>query len=120
MEWQEPSEELAAKTAHLKEKLVKLESEMQRLATMERLMLALTAARWRPADAAPAWSATMCYRLDQLLHFAVGQVLPGPQIGVFRPARGNCSIYSDWRDQPELRFCHDKCAPLDAHCSYIE
>jgi hypothetical protein len=27
---QEPSEELAAKTAHLKEKLVKLESEMQR------------------------------------------------------------------------------------------
>jgi transposase len=37
---QEPSEELAAKTAHLKEKLVKLESEMQRLATMEKLMLA--------------------------------------------------------------------------------
>jgi transposase len=37
---QEPSEELAAKTAHLKEKLVKVESEMQRLAAMERLMLA--------------------------------------------------------------------------------
>src|SRR5690348_13505195 len=37
---QEPSEELAAKTAHLKEKLVKLESEMQRLAAMERSMLA--------------------------------------------------------------------------------
>jgi transposase len=37
---QEPSEELAAKTAHLKEKLVKLESEMQRLAAMEKLMLA--------------------------------------------------------------------------------
>jgi transposase len=37
---QEPSEELAAKTAHLKEKLVKLESEMQRLAGMEKLMLA--------------------------------------------------------------------------------
>jgi hypothetical protein len=33
-------EELAAKTAHLKEKLVKLESEMQRLAAMEKLMLA--------------------------------------------------------------------------------
>jgi macrodomain Ter protein organizer (MatP/YcbG family) len=31
---------LAAKTAHLKEKLVKLESEMQRLAAMEKLMLA--------------------------------------------------------------------------------
>jgi transposase len=37
---QEPSEALAAKTAHLKEKLVKLESEMQRLAAMEKLMLA--------------------------------------------------------------------------------
>ncbi len=37
---QEPSEELTAKTAHLKEKLVKLESEMLRLAAMERLMLA--------------------------------------------------------------------------------
>src|ERR1700674_3647222 len=37
---QEPSETLAAKTAHLKEKLVKLESEMERLAAMEKLMLA--------------------------------------------------------------------------------
>jgi transposase len=37
---QEPSEALAAKTAHLREKLVKLESEMQRLAVMEKLMLA--------------------------------------------------------------------------------
>ena len=37
---QEPSETLAAKTAHLKEKLAKLESEMQRLAGLEKLMLA--------------------------------------------------------------------------------
>jgi len=37
---QEPSEAVAAKTAHLKEKLAKLESEMQRLAAMEKLMLA--------------------------------------------------------------------------------
>jgi len=37
---QEPSEELAAKTEHLKEKLTKLESEMQRLAAIEKLMLA--------------------------------------------------------------------------------
>ncbi len=37
---QEPCEELAEKTAHLKEKLVKLEGEMQRLAAMEKLMLA--------------------------------------------------------------------------------
>jgi transposase len=37
---QQPSEELAAKTEHLKEKLIKLESEMQRLAAIEKLMLA--------------------------------------------------------------------------------
>jgi hypothetical protein len=37
---QEPSEELAIKTEYLKEKLAKLESEMQRLAAMEQLMLA--------------------------------------------------------------------------------
>jgi len=37
---QEPSEELAIKTEHLKEKLAKLESEMQRLAAMEQLLLA--------------------------------------------------------------------------------
>src|ERR1700674_3684902 len=37
---QEPSEALAAKTAHLKEKLVKLASEMLRLAAMEKQMLA--------------------------------------------------------------------------------
>jgi transposase len=37
---QEPSEALAAETAHLKEKLAKLESEMQRLAAMEKQMLA--------------------------------------------------------------------------------
>jgi transposase len=37
---QEPSEELAAKTDHLKEKLVKLEREMERLVAMEKMMLA--------------------------------------------------------------------------------
>src|SRR5262250_2874470 len=37
---QEPSEVLAIKTEYLKEKLAKLESEMQRLAAMEKLMLA--------------------------------------------------------------------------------
>ena len=36
---QEPSDELAAKTTHLKEKLAKLEGEMQRLAAMEQQML---------------------------------------------------------------------------------
>ena len=37
---QEPSDTLAAKTEHLKEKLAKLESEMQRLDAMEKQMLA--------------------------------------------------------------------------------
>jgi transposase len=37
---QEPTEALAAKTAHLKEKLVKLDSEMQRLEAYEKQMLA--------------------------------------------------------------------------------
>ena len=37
---QEPSEALAAKTAHLKEKLAKLASEMQRLKALEKAMLA--------------------------------------------------------------------------------
>jgi transposase len=37
---QEPSEALAAKTAHLKAKFAKLKDEMQRLAAMEKLMLA--------------------------------------------------------------------------------
>ena len=37
---QEPSDELAAKTTHLKEKLAKLEGEMQRLAAMEQQRLA--------------------------------------------------------------------------------
>ena len=37
---QDPSETLALKAEHLKEKLAKLESEMQRLAAMEQLMLA--------------------------------------------------------------------------------
>src|SRR5437879_9776512 len=37
---QEPSEALAAKTAHLKEKLAKLASEMERLKAIERAMLA--------------------------------------------------------------------------------
>src|SRR6187455_1489884 len=37
---QEPSEALAVRTAHLKEKLAKLASELQRLAAMEKQMLA--------------------------------------------------------------------------------
>src|SRR6201984_3295820 len=39
-DWQEPSEALLAKTAHLKEKLAKLASELQRLTAIEKAMLA--------------------------------------------------------------------------------
>jgi hypothetical protein len=36
--------------------------------------------------------AVVAGHLDQLFHFTVGQVLPGPPIGVFSPPRLNCSI----------------------------
>jgi transposase len=75
---QEPSEALAAKTAHLKEKLVKLDEEMKKLAAYEKRMLAspdqqisLTdpganrfaacraiAVPWRRAGGARAWLVT--------------------------------------------------------------
>jgi len=59
---QEPSEALAAKVAHLKEKLAKLASEMQRLKAIEKAMLAspdqqISLTRWRRAGAARASSA---------------------------------------------------------------
>jgi hypothetical protein len=69
---QEPSEALAAKTAHLKEKLAKLSSELQRLKAIEKAMLAspdqqisLTDqihVRWRRVAAAQASSAITCSR----------------------------------------------------------
>jgi transposase len=69
---QEPSEALAAKTAHLKEKLAKLATELQRLKAVEKAMLAspdqqisLTDpdVRWRRAGAARASSAITCRSL---------------------------------------------------------
>ncbi len=67
-----PSEELVARTTRLKEKLIKLEEEVKRLKAIEKVMLAAPdqqvsytdpdSARWRPAGAAPAWSATTCKR----------------------------------------------------------
>jgi transposase len=65
----EPSEALAARTTRLKEKIAKLGEEMQRLAAIEKQMLASpsrsrspirTRARWPPAAAALAWLATTC------------------------------------------------------------
>lgn len=44
--------------------------------------------------------------LDQALHLGMGEVFSGSQLGIPWSA-GNCSIYSCWRYQSELRFCHD-------------
>src|SRR6516164_8417689 len=44
--------------------------------------------------------------LDELVHLGLGQVFPGPQFGVGRAARGNCSVYGGWRYQFQARFCH--------------
>ena len=70
---QEPSEALAAKTTHLKEKLAKLASEQQRLKAIEKEMLAspdqqisLTdpdSGRWRQVGAARVSSGTTCRSL---------------------------------------------------------
>jgi len=68
-----PSEELLARTARLKEKLIKLEEEVKRIKAIEKVACwprpisrspspILIPVRWRPAGAAPAWSAIMCKR----------------------------------------------------------
>ena len=77
---QEPSEALAVKTAHLKEKVAKIGEEMKKLEAIEKTMLAspdqqislidpsanrfavcrAIAVLWPPAAAARAWLATMC------------------------------------------------------------
>jgi hypothetical protein len=43
-------------------------------------------------------------RLDQLLDLVRGQVLAGTELGIRRPLRRNCSIFSAWRDQSQVRF----------------
>ena len=67
-----PSEELVARTARLKEKLIKLEEEVKRLKAIEKVMLAAPdqqvsftypdSRSMATSGAAPAWSAIMCKR----------------------------------------------------------
>jgi hypothetical protein len=45
-------------------------------------------------------------RLDERLDLVRGEVLPGPELGVFRPFRSNCSFYFSWRDDAQVGFCH--------------
>jgi hypothetical protein len=63
---QEPSEALAIKTDRLKEKLAKLEEEMEKLAAIEKQMLAGQSAwSWRAADATR--SRRRGHRMKQML-----------------------------------------------------
>ena len=55
-------------------------------------------------------------RLDQLLDFVGDEVLAGA-LRVGCAMRRDCSIFSGWRDQPQVRFCHTERAPLDSDCS---
>ena len=36
----------------------------------------------------------------------LGRQVLGPQLAVGEPLGGNCSFYSGWRDQLEVRFAH--------------
>jgi hypothetical protein len=56
-------------------------------------------------------------RLDQPLDLIDGQVLPRPKGAIFWPARRYCSIFSDWRDQAQAWFGHEKSPSREPHCS---
>jgi hypothetical protein len=56
-------------------------------------------------------------RLNQLLDFVGGEVLTGAQLRVACAPRHDCSIFSGWRNQPQVRFCHGQFALLDSDCS---
>jgi len=85
---QEPSEALVAKTAHLKEKLAKLASELQRLKAIEKAMLAspnpqisLTDPDFR--ERRLLFQRT-CYALSSCLHPHFGWIIPTSRRG-WRP-----------------------------------
>jgi hypothetical protein len=52
-------------------------------------------------------------RPDQPLDLIPGQVFAGPDVGILGPAWGNCSIFSGWSDQLQMRLC-DEFTPLHA------
>ena len=56
-------------------------------------------------------------RLDQPLDLIGGEVLAGAQLYIWCAPRRDCSIFSGWRDQSQVRFCHDKSPRLLDHCS---
>jgi hypothetical protein len=49
--------------------------------------------------------------LLKALHLGIGQVFAGPQLGIGKAERRNCSFFDGWRDQLEVGFCHDNQPP---------
>jgi hypothetical protein len=58
--------------------------------------------------------------IDELLDLALGQVFPRAQLGVGRPARCNCPIYSRWRVGSSARIFQGKCPLCQSYCPYKE
>jgi hypothetical protein len=52
----------------------------------------------------------------QTLNLGLGQVLAGPQVGIGRPLRHDCSVYDAWRDEFEVRFGHVFGPPSHTDC----
>ncbi len=46
------------------------------------------------------------------------RLLAGADLGVGPPSGSNCSFFGGWRDQLEVRFCHDIRPPTVNDCSY--
>jgi hypothetical protein len=55
-------------------------------------------------------------RLDQPLDLVRSEVLAGPKLGIRWSVRRHCSIFSAWRDQAQVRFCHEFSYPFIGDC----
>jgi hypothetical protein len=53
-------------------------------------------------------------RLNELIDLVGSQVLTGSQLGIRWARRRDCSIFSAWRDQPQVQSRHDLRAPRAA------
>src|SRR5262249_26594795 len=55
---------------------------------------------------------------DQLFNLSLSEVLPAAKLSIWRPPRGNCSFFADWRDQFQVCFGHSFPPPAYIYCSY--
>jgi hypothetical protein len=55
--------------------------------------------------------------LDQAFDLDDRQVFSGAKFGVRTPPRRNCSFYFSWRDQLEMRLCHENQPRPTCDCS---